>query len=121
MAKNGGKKGAPAQPEKKEPNKPAHEIRMSRMKATAWRNVTTEGQVWFSITLQRTYKDAESYARVNGQPAVALEVSKRAGENIIDTIAKVREVVERERQNWPSEIQVNYSQDRSSDIREMLK
>ncbi|MGE0117004.1 MAG: efflux RND transporter permease subunit [Dongiaceae bacterium] len=72
-------------------------------------------------TLQRTYKDAESYARVNGQPAVALEVSKRAGENIIDTIAKVREVVERERQNWPPEIQVNYSQDRSSDIREMLK
>lgn len=59
MAKNGGKKGTAAQPEKKEPNKPAHEIRISRIKATAWRNVTTEGQVWFSITLTRSYKDKE--------------------------------------------------------------
>jgi len=71
--------------------------------------------------LQRTYKDAESYARVNGQPAVALEVSKRAGENIIDTIAKVRAAVEQERLNWPPEIQVSYSQDRSADIQDMLK
>ena len=48
-------------------------------------------------TLRQTYKDAESYARINGRPAVALEVSKRTGENIIDTVAKIRTVVEAER------------------------
>lgn len=59
MAKaNGGKKGASVQPQK-EPNKPAHEIRMSRIKATAWRNSSGDGTIWYSVTLQRTYKDKE--------------------------------------------------------------
>ena len=42
---------------------------------------------------RRTFKDPSGYARVNGQPAVALEISKRTGENIIETVRKVRDVV----------------------------
>ena len=72
-------------------------------------------------SLRRTYKDAESYARIDGRPAVALEVSKRTGQNIIDTIERVKAVVEAERQTWPPQIEVTYSQDRSSDIRTMLR
>jgi multidrug efflux pump len=72
-------------------------------------------------TLRQTFKDADSYARIDGHPAVGLEISKRTGENIIDTIAQVRQVVEAERAHWPPQIQVTYSQDRSADIREMLK
>jgi len=71
-------------------------------------------------SLRSTYKDPESYARINGKPAVGLEVVKRTGENIIDTIERVRNVVEAERANWPAHIEVTYSQDRSSDIRTML-
>jgi multidrug efflux pump len=71
-------------------------------------------------TLRRTYKDAETYARIDGKPAVALEVSKRTGQNIIETIEQVKAVVEAERQYWPAQIEVTYSQDRSSDIRTML-
>ena len=70
---------------------------------------------------RRTFKDPSGYARVNGKPAVALEVSKRIGTNIIDTIAAVRTLVESEREAWPSSIRVNYSQDKSEDIRTMLK
>ncbi len=70
--------------------------------------------------LRRTFKDPEGYARINGQPAIALEVSKRSGENIIDTIEQVRAVVEAERVDWPSAVVVSYSQDKSSDIRTML-
>jgi multidrug efflux pump len=70
--------------------------------------------------LRPTFRDPESFARINGQPAIALEVSKRTGENIIETIAKVRAVVESERENWPAEVVVTYNQDRSSDIRTML-
>jgi multidrug efflux pump len=53
---------------------------------------------------------------------VALEVSKRTGENIIDTVEKIRTVVEAERvaQHWPGQIQVTYSGDRSNDIKDML-
>ena len=72
-------------------------------------------------TLRQTFKDAESYARINGQPAVALEVSKRTGENIIDTIEKVRAVVEPSaRADWPPQVQVTYSQDRSERHPDML-
>ena len=74
--------------------------------------------------VRRTFKDPEGFARVGGKSAVALEVSKRTGENIIGTIERVREIVERERAAWPAHIRdvvrVNYSQDKSSDIRIML-
>ncbi len=71
-------------------------------------------------TLRRTFKDPEGFARINGQPALSLEVRKRTGENIIATIEQVRAVVEAERQNWPLDVTVHYSQDKSTDIRTML-
>ena len=45
---------------------------------------------------QRTYKDANSISRVDGQPAVTLEVKKRVGENVIATIDQAKEVVEQQ-------------------------
>ncbi len=71
--------------------------------------------------IRRTFKDTVSYARLGGEPAIALEIRKRLGENIIDTISSVRATVEREKLNWPSGIQVTFSQDKSDDIRSMLK
>ena len=71
-------------------------------------------------TANRSFKDPVGFARVNGQPAVALEVSKRIGTNIIDTIAEVRRLVEQEQDGWPPGIKVLFSQDKSDDIREML-
>ncbi|MFQ5775241.1 MAG: efflux RND transporter permease subunit [Kiloniellaceae bacterium] len=70
--------------------------------------------------LRPTFKDPEGFARINGKPAIAIEVSKRTGENIIETIETVRAAVERERQNWPPGVVVTYSQDKSADIRTML-
>ncbi|HET6522212.1 MAG TPA: efflux RND transporter permease subunit [Geminicoccaceae bacterium] len=70
--------------------------------------------------VRRTFKDPEGFARVDGRPAIALEVSKRIGANIIDTIEQVRAVVERERGSWPEAVQVGYSQDKSDNIRSML-
>jgi len=72
-------------------------------------------------TLKRTFKDRRTYARVNGQSAISLEVSKRSGENIIDTIKLVREIVETERGSWPPGVTVTYSQDKSRQIRTMLQ
>ncbi|MCB1884198.1 MAG: efflux RND transporter permease subunit [Geminicoccaceae bacterium] len=71
--------------------------------------------------IRRTFKDPVGFARVNGKPALALEVKKRIGENIIDTIAAVRGVVEASRADWPAGIEVGYAQDKSDNIRSMLK
>ncbi len=71
-------------------------------------------------SLRRTFKDPEGLARINGRPAIALEVSKRSGQNIIETIEEVRAVVEAERRGWPEEVVVTFSQDKSTAIRTML-
>ena len=56
--------------------------------------VVTVGDI---ATVHRTFKDPEGFARVDGRPALALEVKKRIGRNIIETIEQVRGVVEAER------------------------
>ncbi|MCB9964887.1 MAG: efflux RND transporter permease subunit [Rhodospirillales bacterium] len=70
--------------------------------------------------IRRTFKDPENFARLNGERAIAIEVVKRSGENIIDTIEAVKTVVARESLNWPKSVQISFTQDRSSDIRNML-
>ena len=72
-------------------------------------------------TVRRTFKDRETIARVNGKPALSIEVSKRTGENIIDITNAVRRVVEAESAHWPRGVEVLFSQDRSADIRSLLR
>lgn len=70
--------------------------------------------------LRKTFKDPTGFAWVNGQRSIALEVSKRTGENIIDTVAKVRKVVEEESKYWPEGINVVFAQDVSNGIIDMV-
>ena len=71
-------------------------------------------------TVRRTFRDPESFARINGQPAVSLEIRKRGGANILETVAAARTVIETARQEWPGAIEVNYLQDQARDVRELL-
>ncbi len=70
--------------------------------------------------IRKTYKDPQEFARIGGNPALALEVSKRIGANIIETIDGVKGIIETEQAHWPAGLNVNYLQDKSEDIREML-
>lgn len=70
--------------------------------------------------IRRTFEDRVTAARVDGRPALALEVSKRIGANIIDTVEGVRATVLAEQERWPPGIQVRFLQDQSQDIRTML-
>jgi multidrug efflux pump len=74
--------------------------------------------------VRRSFQDAEGFARINGQPAIVLEVTKRTGENLIDTVQKVRAVVAAERAAWPEGLQqaihIALFQDKSEHIRTML-
>jgi multidrug efflux pump len=72
-------------------------------------------------TVRRTFKDPTGFARLNGEPAVALEISKRIGTNIIEVVDAVRATVAREQQAWPSNIEVAFTQDSSDDVRTMLR
>ena len=70
--------------------------------------------------VRRTFKDREAFARVDGRPTVSLEIKKRTGTNIIETVELVRQAVAAEQANWPQGITVGFSQDKSEDIRMML-
>jgi len=70
--------------------------------------------------VRRTYKDAESYARLNGKPALAIEVVQRAGANVIDTIDEVKALIAIEQNFWPVEIEIIASRDKSEDVNDML-
>ncbi|ANT63101.1 acriflavin resistance protein (plasmid) [Salipiger sp. CCB-MM3] len=79
--------------------------------------VVTFGDV---ATIRRTFEDASGFARINGQPSLALEVKKRVGSNIIDTVEGVRAVVEKARESLPDSVRVTYMQDESEQVKTML-
>jgi multidrug efflux pump len=70
--------------------------------------------------VRRTYKDAESYARLNGKPAIAIEVVQRGGANLIEAIDQIMAIVAAEQQYWPEEIEVAVSRDKSDDVNDLL-
>jgi multidrug efflux pump len=70
--------------------------------------------------VRRTYKDAESVARLNGKPALAIEVIQRSGANVLETIEQVNGIIAEERAYWPPEIEIVASRDKSKDVNDML-
>jgi multidrug efflux pump len=70
--------------------------------------------------LQRTFKDPRGFARINGEPALVLEISKRTGSNIIETVEKVKALIERAGPQLPDELEVRYIMDQSGEVRDIL-
>ena len=70
--------------------------------------------------IRKTYKDTESYARVNGKPAVALQVKKRIGENVLEINKIVREESEKYTNSLSENIKIDFTSDNSDYILEML-
>lgn len=68
-----------------------------------------------------TFKDATGITRVNGKPAMTIEVSKRPGANLIETVDGVKKAVERIKTTWPADVRVTFIQDKSKLIRQMLR
>ncbi len=75
------------------------------------------------ISLVRSgYKDVENIARFNRRSSVSLEISKRQGENILDTERIAKELVNEitSRPDWPDNIKVTYSQSSAQYINDMM-
>jgi multidrug efflux pump len=71
-------------------------------------------------TVRRTYKDRQSYARFDGQPSVSIQIVKRTGANILDTVAEVEAIVARSDARWPETINVTLTSDMSEMIDDQL-
>ena len=67
-----------------------------------------------------TYKEAEGFARIDSQPAVVLEISKRAGANIIATIEAVREQLALAEDLLPEQLRITTILDESVTVQNML-
>jgi multidrug efflux pump len=84
--------------------------------------VVGDSVVTFSdvATIQRTFKDPTGFARINGQPAIVLEVAKRSGANIIATIEQVKALLEQAQPLLPEGLQVSYIMDQSQQVESLL-
>jgi len=73
-------------------------------------------------TVRRAFRDLESFARLDGKSAVVLDIKKRAGENIIETVELVKAVMASAQQQaeWPNNLLVKYTKDESEDVKTML-
>jgi multidrug efflux pump len=70
--------------------------------------------------IRPTFKDATSVTRVNGRPAMTIEVSKRTGANLIEVVDATKAIVAELQKTWPDSVQVTFTQDKSKIIRQML-
>ncbi|MFA0473889.1 efflux RND transporter permease subunit [Vibrio breoganii] len=83
------------------------------------KQVITFGDV---ASVRRSFRDPESFARLDGESAVVLDVKKRAGENIIESVDIVKAVIAEAQKlpDWPSNLLVKYTYDDSEDVDRML-
>ena len=79
--------------------------------------VITFGDV---ATISRSVKDPLGFARINGQPAVVLEIKKRSGANIISTIEQTKALITQASSQFPDGMQINYIMDQSKEVKNML-
>ncbi|HZJ81775.1 MAG TPA: efflux RND transporter permease subunit [Guyparkeria sp.] len=79
--------------------------------------VVTFGEL---ATARRTFKDPDGFARIDGQPAISLEIRKRSGANILETVEAARAIIKEASEDWPGGVEVRYLQDQARDIRDLL-
>ncbi|WP_440876270.1 efflux RND transporter permease subunit [Thalassotalea sp. PLHSN55] len=71
-------------------------------------------------TVRRAYKDPNTFARLNGNRSISLEVKKRSGENIIETVNNVKSLIATAQQKWPEQVNVDYVGDQSVEVKNTL-
>ncbi len=82
-----------------------------------------EGQpVYLSdlAVVRDTFKDRESYSRINGQEAVAIRVTKRSGENLLRIAREVKALIAEYRERIPAGVSLTVTSDSSKHIDRMV-
>ncbi|RZJ58852.1 MAG: efflux RND transporter permease subunit, partial [Hymenobacter sp.] len=71
-------------------------------------------------TVQDGFKDRESFARLDGQSAIALNVVKRQGENLLDASDKIHQLVKDSQASMPKGLKITITGDSSNETRNTL-
>ncbi|MBI1184376.1 MMPL family transporter [bacterium] len=68
------------------------------------------------------YKEPESFARMNGQPVLTIEVTKRSGENLLDAADAINALIVRAKKDghFPKDLDVTVTNDQSVRTRSMV-
>lgn len=66
------------------------------------------------------FKERETYAELNSDPVISLSVVKRSGENILETSAAVKAIMEKELPALPPTTKYEITSDQSEDINSMV-
>lgn len=80
-------------------------------------NIVTIGDV---ARVNRTFVDPNGYALFNGSKAIGVELTKRAGANIVETIEKARALTEAASASWPASVKYTILTDRSVFVKDSL-
>ncbi|TBW27914.1 efflux RND transporter permease subunit [Gramella sp. KN1008] len=66
-------------------------------------------------------KDPTTYAREYGDPVVMLDIKKRSGENMIEAVEKIKEIVKTEEEEYlPGDLHVSLTNDLSTDTEDQV-
>ncbi|NGO49809.1 efflux RND transporter permease subunit [Allomesorhizobium camelthorni] len=74
-------------------------------------------------TVRSTFEDAETIARLDGRNAIVIEVKKRIGANVVETIEGAQRVADQyvaENKQTLPDLQVTYTQDKSVFVKQLL-
>ena len=67
-------------------------------------------------SVRRTFKDPETFSRINGEQSISLEVIQRGNSNVLETALTVKRLVETAQQSSPAGSRIVISTDRSNEI-----
>lgn len=68
-----------------------------------------------------TYKEPESFARMNGLPVLTLELKKKSGENLLDAADKIKEILDKAKDGpIPDDVELSITNDQSKFTRSMV-
>ena len=70
--------------------------------------------------VRRTYKEAQTYSRFNGRAAVSISLTKRAGENTFETVARAKAIVAASARQWPENLQHAFLGDQSEEVKNSI-
>lgn len=71
-------------------------------------------------SVRRVYQEPTDLAQLQGQPSLSLQVKKRSGTNVIETVEAVKAIVAAAEPQLPEGVQLRLTGDESKEIRDML-
>ncbi len=67
------------------------------------------------------YKEETGRSRLNGNPAVNIQIKKRTGENIIEIVDRVNEIIERQSKLWPAGTEITKLMNQAKEVRMLVE